>query len=75
VGLKIKVDSRLPLLQCWLLARRVREDREGGKLRRSVKTGLSSYQMFRAALDFLGTLQFVDCGLGPSDLAVLYSKT
>lgn len=27
-----------------------------GKLRRPVGTGLSSYQMFRAALDFLGAL-------------------
>jgi U3 small nucleolar RNA-associated protein 22 len=30
-----------------------------GKSRRPVGTGLSSYQMFRAALDFLGMLQFV----------------
>jgi len=41
---------------------------------RSVETGLIAYQMFRAAVDFLGTLHFVDCGLGPADLAVWYSK-
>jgi U3 small nucleolar RNA-associated protein 22 len=38
----------------------VGEEGEGGKkkkLRRPIGTGLSSYQMFRAALDFLGTLQ------------------
>jgi hypothetical protein len=53
----------------------VEEGEEGkeGRLR-SVETGLIAYQMFRAALDFLGTLYFVDCGLGPADLAVLYSK-
>jgi hypothetical protein len=53
----------------------VEEGEEGkeGRLK-SVETGLIAYQMFRAALGFLGMLHSVDCGLGPADLAVLYSK-